>query len=218
MTDSRWSDMLQSLNRNSSRKKTYKAADFVPGDTSQLRSLDHLPLHNRTPQTNFSRLNVSRLHYSEHMPRYQEEKARRWIQRPHHEYEIMPEWTDHGNTHHQFSNCTGTSLAHDARHLPRRTSLTPSDGSGGYGLPRRHSHRTGSQDSHLQNERLRVHHRRRPQSRDRRDDDVRYQDMMAGPRQSRGYFNVEFTGERRASHSGHRRGEQRHQVHERDRW
>ncbi|KAK5075827.1 hypothetical protein LTR70_009918 [Exophiala xenobiotica] len=204
MTDSRRSDMTRMLTQSSSRRRTTKAADFVPGGTTQLRSLDHLPLQTRTPQPHFSRL-----HTSAYMPRHQEDKARRWIQRPKHEYEPILKWSDHA--HRQFS--TGTWLDGDDGHFSTgRPSLTPTDGSGGYDLYKRQWHRNRSDEQQPTVQ-------RRRQSRDTRDYDVRYQEMMGPRRPSRGYFDADYTRARHGSHgghSGHRSGGHRSRHHDRD--
>lgn len=125
MSDLGWEEIMRMLNRPSNRRKTSKAADYVPGGTTMLRSLDHLPLEHRTPH-----MQDARLHTSEHMTKPQEDKARRWIQRPNHDYEATAQWSNHA----YLKSSTGSWLHGDDGHFStyRRPSLTPTYSSGGY--------------------------------------------------------------------------------------
>lgn len=200
-TMSNWTDIARTLRRAGGRKKFTTADDNVPRGTGMLRSLDHLAMHSRTPQPP-----IDRDHNSRYMSRHEEDRTRRWIQRPHHDYEEseMTRWGDHAAS--KFS--TGTWLDggdHDG--LSRRPSLTPSDASGRYRPQRHHSHRSGSRI-----------HRSRPQDRDY---DRRYQEFTSHRRQSHGHsggghaYDLDFGY---GDYSGHGHGSHRRRHHHHDHW
>ena len=81
----------RSRSRTPSLRSSPKASDFVPGGTSQLRSLEHIPLRDRTPSQLRARLHSPDYAY---MTRPKEEKVRGWVPRPKHDYEHTRKWSD----------------------------------------------------------------------------------------------------------------------------
>jgi len=177
MGDSTWSGMMRKLSRGANQKpererKNSTARDYVQGSSSQLRSLDHIPLHSRTPSQRHGRLHTTDDRY---MPRHKEDRVHGWIQRPNNDYEDS---TRHSHRHNQ-----------DDRHLSRsrKSSLAPADGSGGY-LRRHNSHREESsgfgiqrRDSHRSSSRSQQEQPHRSTSRGRRTYD---EDHSSGRRTS----------------------------------
>jgi len=154
-----------------------------------------------------------RYHSSEHIPRYEEHRTRRWVQRSGHGYigtlgyMEPPYQSDHRGKHSFTRDCD------EHRRSSRRPSLTPSDASGRYQPQRQHSHRHGTcvQQPEQQHHQERTSYRDR--LRDTRNYDHRYQEFTSYRVPSHGN-----SGGCRLHDPAARHGERRHQHSRQDQW